>query len=118
MRCWQRRSRRAEAVDGQDRTEVRRADHASGPYWRRAAASMTQTSSGRGHERTSASTPRIALTRSEASRALGISLDSFERYVQPEVRVIRRGRMRLIPLKDLERWADENAALTLDRRVR
>lgn len=45
-------------------------------------------------------------------------MDSFERYVQPEVRVIRRGRMRLIPLRDLERWADENAALTLDRTVR
>lgn len=62
--------------------------------------------------------PRVALTRAEAASALGISVDSFERYVQPEVRVIRRGRMRLIPLGDLERWADENAALTLDRTVR
>ena len=68
--------------------------------------------------RRSATVPRITLTRAEASRALGISMDSFERYVQPEVRVIRRGRMRLIPLSDLERWADENAALTLDRTVR
>ena len=68
--------------------------------------------------RRSATVPRITLTRAEASRALGISMDSFERYVQPEVRVIRRGRMRLIPLRDLERWADENAALTLDRTVR
>jgi hypothetical protein len=49
----------------------------------------------------------VALTRAEAASALGISVDSFERYVQPEVRVIRRGRMRLIPLGDLERWADE-----------
>jgi hypothetical protein len=62
--------------------------------------------------------PRVALTRAEAASALGISVDSFERYVQPEVRVIRRGRMRLIPVGDLERWADENAALTLDRTVR
>lgn len=62
--------------------------------------------------------PRVALTRAEAAGALGISVDSFERYVQPEVRVIRRGRMRLIPLGDLERWADENAALTLDETVR
>lgn len=45
-------------------------------------------------------------------------MDSFERYVQPEVRIIRRGRMRLIPVRDLERWADENAALTLDPTVR
>jgi hypothetical protein len=62
--------------------------------------------------------PRVALTRAEAASALGISVDSFERYVQPEVRVIRRGRMRLIPVGDLERWADENAALTFDRTVR
>jgi hypothetical protein len=45
-------------------------------------------------------------------------MDSFERHVQPEVRIIRRGRMRLIPVRDLERWADENAALTLDPTVR
>ncbi len=64
------------------------------------------------------SVQRVALTRVEAAEALGISMDSFERYVQPEVRVIRRGRMRLIPVGDLERWADENAALTLDRTVR
>ena len=62
--------------------------------------------------------PRVALTRAEAASSLGISVDSFERYVQPEVRVIRRGRMRLIPLGDLERWADENAARTLDGTVR
>lgn len=68
--------------------------------------------------RTLKAVPRIALTRAEASHALGISMDSFERYVQPEVRVIRRGRMRLIPLRDLERWADQNVALTLDRTVR
>ena len=72
----------------------------------------------RGLARGSVAVPRIALTRAEAPRALGISMDSFERYVQPEVRIIRRGRMRLIPLRDLERWADENAALTLDRTVR
>ena len=62
--------------------------------------------------------PRVALTRAEAAAALGISIDSFERHVQPELRIIRRGRMRLIPLTDLERWAEENAALTLDRTVR
>ena len=62
--------------------------------------------------------PRVALTRSEAAAALGISVDSFERHVQPEVRLIRRGRMRLIPTSELERWAAENATLTLDGRVR
>jgi hypothetical protein len=41
------------------------------------------------------SVQRVALTRAEAAEALGISVDSFERHVQPEVRLIRRGRMRL-----------------------
>jgi len=60
------------------------------------------------------SVSRIALSRAEAAEALGISIDSFERYVQPEIRVIRRGRMRLIPYRELERWATENAALVLE----
>lgn len=53
--------------------------------------------------------PRVALTRPEAAAALGMSLDSFERYVQPEVRLIRRGRLRLVPVAELERWADSQA---------
>lgn len=62
--------------------------------------------------------PPLALTRAEAADCLGMSVDSFERYVQPEIRLIRRGRMRLIPLGELERWAKENAAFTLDGMVR
>ena len=62
--------------------------------------------------------PRVTLTKPEAAAALGISVDSFERHVQPELRIIRRGRMRLIPLRELERWASDNAALTLDDEVR
>lgn len=57
--------------------------------------------------------PRVTVTKQEAAAALGISVDSFERHVQPELRVIRCGRMRLIPVRELERWAAENAALTL-----
>ncbi len=68
--------------------------------------------------RTDAPVDRVTLTRSEAAAALGISVDSFERHVQPEVRLIRRGRMRLVPLAELERWAERSATLTLDRAVR
>jgi hypothetical protein len=57
---------------------------------------------------------RLALTRSEAAQVLGMSLDSFERYVQPEIRIIRRNSIRLVPVSELERWVDVNAALTLD----
>jgi excisionase family DNA binding protein len=58
--------------------------------------------------------PRLALTREEAARSLGISVDSFERYVQPDLRLVRKGRLRLVPIAELERWLDRNAARTLD----
>jgi len=50
--------------------------------------------------------PRIALTRSEAAAALSMSVDSFERHVQPDLRLIRRGRMILVAVSELDRWAD------------
>lgn len=56
-----------------------------------------------------AGVPRVALSRQEAAASLGMSLDSFERHVQPELKLIRRGKLRLIPIVELERWAIENA---------
>jgi hypothetical protein len=58
--------------------------------------------------------PRLALTRQEAAAAIGVSTDSFERHVQPELRLVRRGRLRLVPVRELERWLDANAARTLE----
>jgi len=60
--------------------------------------------------------PRVALGRQEAAASLGMSLDSFERHVQPELKLIRRGKLRLVPLVELERWAIENAESLLGRR--
>jgi hypothetical protein len=68
--------------------------------------------------RIQANVRRVTFTKREAAAALGISVDSFERHVQPELRVIRRGRMRLVPVHELERWAAENASLTLSDTVR
>jgi hypothetical protein len=42
-----------------------------------------------------------------------MSLDSFERHVQPSIRMIRRGRMRLVAVAELERWAREEAERVL-----
>ena len=53
--------------------------------------------------------PRLALTRAEAAAALGISLDSFERHIQPELRLLRRGSLRLVPVRELERFLEQNA---------
>ena len=55
----------------------------------------------------------IAVTKPQAAAALSMSIDSFERYVQPDLRVIRRGRLRLFTVAELERWANENAQRTL-----
>jgi hypothetical protein len=57
--------------------------------------------------------PRLALTRDEAAAALGMSLDSFERHVQPTIRMCRLGRMRVVPIREIERWLDDNASRTL-----
>lgn len=54
--------------------------------------------------------PRLALSREEAAAALGMSLNSFERHVQPTIRLVRLGRMRLVPVSELERWLGENAS--------
>jgi hypothetical protein len=53
--------------------------------------------------------PRIALTREEAAASLGMSLDSWERYVQPEIKMLWLGRMRLVPVVELERWCERQA---------
>jgi hypothetical protein len=60
-------------------------------------------------------TRRLALTKREAAAALGMSIDSFERHVQPELRVVRRGKLRLVALSEIERWLRENGAKTIDR---
>lgn len=53
---------------------------------------------------------RLLLTRSEAAAALGMSLRHFQRHVQPDVRCVYSGQLRLYLLKDLETWAEEQAA--------
>lgn len=58
--------------------------------------------------------PRLALTREEAAASVGMSLDSFERHVQPTLRLVRLGRMRLVPVGELEQWLRDNAQRTLD----
>lgn len=69
---------------------------------------------GRDPDLTTAPIPRLALTRDEAAAAIGMSLDSFERHVQPTLRLVRLGRMRLVPVAEMQRWLDENAKRTLD----
>jgi excisionase family DNA binding protein len=52
---------------------------------------------------------KLLLTRVEAAERLSMSLDHFERYVQPKLRLVRSGRLRLVPPRELERWAQQEA---------
>jgi excisionase family DNA binding protein len=56
-----------------------------------------------------AAIPRLALSREEAATAIGMSLDSFERHVQPTLRMVRVGRLRLVPISELDRWLSEHS---------
>ena len=58
--------------------------------------------------------PAVALGLPEAAAALSMSPSSFTRHVRPNVRLIRRGSLVLVPLAELERWADENAERVLE----
>lgn len=49
----------------------------------------------------------MLLQRKDAARAVGMSVDSFARWVQPHVRTIRRGGMVLVPYAELRRWVRE-----------
>ncbi len=59
------------------------------------------------------SVPRLALSRSEAADALGVSVDFLEQHILHDLKMVRRGRRCLIPLAELQRWIDMNAHRTL-----
>lgn len=52
---------------------------------------------------------KLLVTRAEAAEMLGMGLSSFQRYVQADVKVVRRGRLLLIPVAELERWVARHA---------
>ena len=54
-------------------------------------------------------TPRLALTREEAARALGVGLTTFKTKIAPELRVVREGACRLYSIRELERWLADKA---------
>jgi excisionase family DNA binding protein len=58
--------------------------------------------------------PRLTVSPMEAAEALGVSRDYFDEHIKSELRVVRRGRLVLVPMRELERWVEENAARTLE----
>jgi hypothetical protein len=64
---------------------------------------------GQTRARMDSTVPRMLLTRREAARALGMSLRHFQRHVQPHLRCVYSGQLRLYPVRDVERWAEDEA---------
>ena len=56
---------------------------------------------------------RLALRPEEAAATIGVSRDFFDEHVLPELRVVRRGKLRLVPVRELDRWLERNAALAV-----
>ena len=57
---------------------------------------------------------RLALSPDEAAAALGCSRDYLDQHIASELRWIRRGRRKLVSIRELERWLDVSAARTLE----
>ena len=57
--------------------------------------------------------PRLALSIEEACAALGVSWDTWKEHIADQVRVVRLGRRKLVPVAELERWLADHAELTL-----
>jgi hypothetical protein len=49
---------------------------------------------------------KFLLTRREAAASLGMSLSHFQRHVQPRIRCVYSGQLRLYRPLDLERWIE------------
>jgi hypothetical protein len=53
--------------------------------------------------------PVLSVPRVRAARMLGMGLTSFERYVRPHIRLVRKGNICLVPVAELDRWVERNA---------
>jgi hypothetical protein len=56
--------------------------------------------------RRAAPIPRVALTKAETAAALGVSVDCFDDHVAIEMPFVRCGRLRLYPVKEVQRWLE------------
>jgi excisionase family DNA binding protein len=55
------------------------------------------------------SAPTLALSVEQACEALGVSWDTWRAHIEPDVRLVRLGRRKLIPVSELQAWLDRHA---------
>lgn len=55
----------------------------------------------------------LLVSKALAARLLSISIDTFEREIMPDIRVVRIGRRVLFAVADLGEWVEEHAAVPL-----
>lgn len=55
------------------------------------------------------SVPALALRRSEAAAALGVSVEHFDQHVRPHVPATRMGAVTVYPTAGLTRWLEHNS---------
>ena len=60
--------------------------------------------------------PRLALDVTEACAAVGVSWDTWRQHIEPDMRLVRIGRRKLVPVSELQRWLADHAETTLERR--
>lgn len=58
----------------------------------------------------------LALRPEQAAEALSVSRDFFDEHVAPDLRWVRRGRLKLVAVAELQRWLDASSARTLEPR--
>jgi hypothetical protein len=56
--------------------------------------------------------PPLALSVDQAAASLGVSPNTFRRYVLPHVRSIKLGKVRIVPVLELEKWLHLNSHFT------
>lgn len=67
-----------------------------------------------GGGRSPSRTGRITLRVEEAARDLGVSRDFFEERIEPNLKVLRVGRIKLIPVHELARYVSMQARLPFE----
>ena len=57
--------------------------------------------------------PRIALSVEEACQSLGVSWQTWNDHIAQDIRLIRVGSRKLIPVDALRRWCEQHAEMVL-----